>query len=140
MHEAPLQLVAKAQLERGQEKKDLVLRISSELVNILRKREDDLVTPMARAAAHVNPKYVYGNNLFVCEKSGECFQAVVEDYINGTFKGSEIDKAELKTNIVLEAANFRSKRRWFGSTEWLSVNVNFASSGLLLEKQKMVKE
>jgi hypothetical protein len=31
------------------------------------------------------------------------------------FKGSEIDKAELKTNIVLEAANFRSKRRWFGS-------------------------
>ncbi len=82
LHEAPLQLVAKAQLERGQEKKDLVLRISSELVNILRKREDDLVTPMARAAAHVNPKYVYGNNLFVCEKSGECFQAVVEDYIN----------------------------------------------------------
>lgn len=98
-----------------QDIKEMYMKASSDLVEILRKREKDLVTDMARAAAHINPKYVYGENIFACDRSGECFQAVVEDYINGTFQGSESDKADLKTNIVLQAAHFRSKRRWFGT-------------------------
>ena len=56
-----------------------------------------------------------GSKLFVSEKSGEAFQAAVEDYVHGTCNGNAAEKDELMTNIVLEAANFRSKRRWFGS-------------------------
>ena len=34
---------------------------------------------------------------------------------NATFQGSDIEKADLKTNMVLEAAHFRSKRGWFAT-------------------------
>ena len=115
LREAPLQLEAKVRLERKAEQKELLLKTSSDIVTILKKRYEDLVTPMARAAAHVNPKYVYSEDPFICEKSGDCFQAVVDDYVNGTFQGSDIDKADLKTNMVLEAAHFRSKRGWFAT-------------------------
>ena len=65
----------------------------------------------------VNPKYVYCENPFVCEDSNESFQTVVEDFVNGKFQGTSVEKADLKANMVLhwQAANFRSKQRWFGS-------------------------
>ncbi len=44
----------------------------------------------------------------MCEKSGDCFQAVVQDLIDGIFKGSEIKKGEQKKNSVLETANFEA--------------------------------
>ena len=56
-----------------------------------------------------------GSKLFVFEKSGKAFQAADVDYVHGTCNGNAAEKEELMTNIVLEAANFRSKRRWFGS-------------------------
>ncbi len=70
---------------------------------------------MAKAAVHVNQKHVYCESSFVCENSNESFQTVVEDFVNGTFQGTAAEKADLKTNMVLQAANFRSKRQWFGS-------------------------
>ena len=65
----------------------------------------------------VNPKYVYCENPFVCEDSNESFQTVVEDFVNGKFQGTEVEKAVLKANMVLHwhAANFRNKQRWVGS-------------------------
>ena len=59
---------------------------------MLSKQEEDLVAPMARAAAHISPKYVYAEEQFVCLTSGDCFAAVVKDYLDGTFKGSQSEK------------------------------------------------
>jgi hypothetical protein len=72
-----------------------------------------LVTPMARAAAHVKPKYVYAEEQFVCLTSGDCFAAVVKDYLDGTFKGSQSEKVVLQTESLLEAANFQKRRGRF---------------------------
>jgi hypothetical protein len=58
----------------------------------LSKREDDLVIPMARAAVHVCPKYVYDFEKFACQRSGDCFSDVVKDYLDGTFKGPQPEK------------------------------------------------
>ena len=96
-----------------EEVKELLLSSARNLTEILNKREEDLVTPMARAAAHVNPKYVYAEEQFVCPRSGDCFAAVVKDYLDGTFKGAPSEKVELQTEILLEAANFQKRRDWF---------------------------
>ena len=37
------------------------------------------------------------------------------DYINDTCKRSDAEKVMLKVDMLLEAANFRNKRRWFSS-------------------------
>jgi hypothetical protein len=68
---------------------------------------------MAKAAAHVNPKYAYAEEQFVCLTSGDCFAAVVKDYLDGTFKGSQSEKMVLQTESLLESANFQKRWGWF---------------------------
>ncbi len=43
-------------------------------------------------------------------RSGDCFAAVVKDYLDGTFKGSQSGKVEMQTEIMFEAANFQKRR------------------------------
>jgi hypothetical protein len=54
--ETSLQLQARAAVSVSNDIKDLLLSSAQHVNEILSKREEDLVTPMARAAAHVNPK------------------------------------------------------------------------------------
>ena len=91
--------------------------LSTQVTQAIAKRESDLVTPMARAAAYINPKYVpvYGEERFECPRSAECFGEGVQDFLLGTLKGSPDDRAALQTDILLEAANFRKLRGWFAS-------------------------
>jgi hypothetical protein len=46
----------RAAVSVNEEVKDLLLSFAKNLTEILSKREDDLVTPMARAATHVKPQ------------------------------------------------------------------------------------
>ena len=67
---------------------------------ILRKRKENLVTPMAKAAARVNPQYVYCENPIFCKNLSESLQRVVEDFVKGKSNGTAAKKADLKTYIV----------------------------------------
>ena len=96
LRETKLQLQAKASVSVGEMKEQLHCA-AREVTHILKKREVDLVTSMARASAHVNPKYVYGEERFECPRSGDCFAAVVSDYLNGTMKGSQAEKTAMQT-------------------------------------------
>ena len=60
--------------------------------------------------------------------------------MNRTSQGTAAEKADLKTNIVLQTANFRSKLSWFESDipENTAKNEVTLSSGLVLVKVKMV--
>ena len=57
---------------------------------------------------------VYDEERFACPCSGDCFSAVVKDYLDGTFKWSQSENVALQTEI-LEAANFQKKSGWFGT-------------------------
>ncbi len=46
-------------------------------------------------------------------RSGDCFAAVVKDYLDGTFKGPQSEKVAIQTEILLEAANFQKRLGWF---------------------------
>jgi hypothetical protein len=70
---------------------------------------------LARAAAYIYPKYVYGEERSKFPRSAECFGEVVQDLHRGTLKGSPDDRAALQTDILLETANFRKLRGWFAS-------------------------
>jgi len=94
----------------------------SDVTEILSKTEDDLVTVMARAAVHIRPKYVYAEERFVCPLSGECFSGVVKDYLEGKFKGSQVEEVAMQTEILLEAANFQKQRGWFEQQVLLQAN------------------
>ena len=83
-----------------------------------------MVTVLARAAAHVNPKYVYGDETFLCPQSGQSFQSFLTDYLKGTVDGPEEAKAEVMAECMLEMANFRNKRGWFGSDLALRIAKN----------------
>ncbi len=72
-----------------------------------------MVSERAKAAAHVDPKYVYDDVPFECPGSVQSFAAVVKGSLNGTYKGSAEEKDIMQTEIMLEVANFRSKRGWF---------------------------
>ena len=72
-----------------------------------------LVTDKSRASAHVNPKYVHDKERYECSRSGNCFAAVVKDYLDGTFTRSQEEKIAMQTEILLEIANFRARRGWF---------------------------
>jgi hypothetical protein len=111
--ETSLQLQAKSAVSVNEEVKELLLSSARQVPVILYKRGEDLVTLMARAAAHVSPKYVYAEKQFVCPRSGDCFAAVVKDYLDGTCKGSQSEKDGLRTDILLEAANFQKRQGWF---------------------------
>ena len=102
---------------KGSKKESIVLKACSDLVSILRTRKNDLVTPIVKAAVHVNPKYVCCKNPFACENSSESFQKLEScpRFVNATSQGTAAEKAGLNTNIVLQAANVRSKQHRFGS-------------------------
>ena len=113
--ETSLRLQARAEVTSNVELRELILSAATQVTQALAKRESDLVTPMARAAAYINPKYVYGEERFECPKAAECFAEIVEDYLSGSLKASQGDKAALHTEIILEAANFRKLRGWFAT-------------------------
>ncbi len=95
-----LQLQARAAVTVSIEIKELLLSSARHVTEILSKWEEYLVTLMASAAVHVRPKK------FECPRSGECFSAVVKDYLDGTFKGSQSEKVAMQTEILFEAAIF----------------------------------
>ena len=114
LREVPLQIRSKA-LFGDSSNQDTLKRLEEQVMRVLTKREPDLVTNLARAAAHVNPKHVYAEETFECPRASESFSSVVTDYIQGTCKGSDSEKVMLKANMLLETANFRKKRGWFAS-------------------------
>ncbi len=57
-------------------------------------------------------------------RSRECFAEAVEDGLNVTFKEPQEEKTEMKTEIMLEAANFTKMRGWLQHEELLNANQN----------------
>ena len=55
---------------------------------------------MAKAAARVNPQYVYCENPIFCKNLSESLQRVVEDFVKGKSNGTAAKKADLKTYIL----------------------------------------
>ena len=72
--ETSLQLQARAAVTSNTEVRELILSAATQVTQAIAKRESDLVTPMARAAAYINPKYMYGEQGFECPRSAEVVQ------------------------------------------------------------------
>jgi hypothetical protein len=72
---------------------------------------------MARASAHVNPKYVCGEEQFACPRSVDFFASMVSDYLHGTFKRSQAEKTALQTEVLFEVAFFFKRRGWFAADQ-----------------------
>ena len=108
--ETPRQMQAVSILQ-DIDRSEMIIKVKE----IIKKRENDCVSTISRAAAYVNPRFLYSaTDAWTCPNASASFNQILADYMEGTIADVE-KRVDSEAACQIEIAQFRRKMGWFGS-------------------------